>query len=397
MDRSALAALICWAVALAAGAIIGDVSPTLGGLAALAGASLLAPIPRPEIRIALCGFFGGWVLLPALATPWPWVPLVVATGLRYGIDYRQRIGAAAIAAVATMLVLPFLGNTTLGEIGLLGLGALLMGLGAPIERGAGVPMAIIAGFAAAQGYQLELDARSMPMAKIAPIAANRGAERLRPLLAARAAQSLRHGDHSDALHVIAAFPSAQNLGENLAKAKGVPFAVEMGWLPREPVDESIAVELAWALHDAGHPAESLRVLGDSPEMAFHQAILQAEQGGEPSMPSDVPDDVLGAPGVLIDREEILENEDIHVFFAAEKGASEVVLEATGQHFLGPPEVRLLLAGKEIANVRVGEDGDSWTFESDMPPGVYRLVLSYSNDHHNDNGDRNLYAVKVKVR
>ena len=365
-------------------------------MATLAGLTLLLPIGRDEVRVVLCGFFGGLVSVPALATPWPWIPLAIAAGLRIDHRYRPRMVAAGGAAVLAMVVFPFLGNTTLGEIGVVGLGGLLFGLGAPLERVAGVPMALISGFAAAQGFQLGLDARTMPIERIAPIAAARGAERLRPILAARAAKSLAAGDHADAVHVIKAFPSAQNLGEKLAKDLGVDFAIDLGWLPLEPVDPEIAVEVSWALHDAGHHRASLAVLGESSGLDFQRAILRAEQGGEPSMPNSIPEQVLRVPGVVIDREEILENESIQVFLAVETQASRLVLEATGQPFLGPPELVLSLAGSELGRVKVEEDRGEWTFERPMKRGVYRLVLSYENDHHGDNGDRNLYGVRVRV-
>ncbi len=415
-----MAAVLSWSAALATGALIGDISPTRGALCAVVGLILLAPFQREDARILLCASFGGLLLVPSLGTPWPWLPLVVAAILRYSDrktdlqvhrgealgesrfigwsgGFRLRLVASVAGAMLTMVALPFLGGTTVGEIGAVAAGCLLIGLGAPTERLAGAPLALIGAFGAAQGYQLGVDALTQPIAKIAPIAASRGADRLRPLLAARAARSLRDGDHADAVHVIRAFPSAQILGEKLAMAKGVPFAVGVGWMPDRPVDSSIAVELAWALQDSGHSAQAVAVLGPGPGTDFHRAILTAEQGGAAFYPDALPEGVLRAPGSLIEREEILENEEIQVFFAVEGSVSEVTLQATGQPFLGPPELCIVLRGEELDRVKVEEEGGSWTFERQMPRGVYRLVLRYENDHHSDSGDRNLYGVTVSVR
>ena len=158
----------------------------------------------------------------------------------------------------------------------------------------------------------------------------------------------------------------------------------------------MAREVAWALQDAGCPDLALAVLGSDPDLALHRALLVAEPGAGAALPLVVPEDVLTAPGLLISRDEILENEQIQVLFAVDESLSSVRMEATGQPFLGPPELTLSVAGEEVATVEVPEDLGSWTFDRPLRRGVYRLALAYTNDHYNESGNRNVYRVRVWV-
>ena len=393
--RWSIAALIAWTLALGIGALIGDLSPLRGGLAGLAGLGLLAPNLPPRIRFVVAAAFGAIVLVPGHSTPFVWGLLGVAVALRWR-DGEPRIVSAALGGGLAMLVFPFLGNTTLGAMGAVGLGGFLVAMGAPPGRIIGLPLGGIALFAAVQGYQLQVAARTLAVDAIAPVAASRGADRLRPVLAARAAQALAGGDHTAAVHVVRAFPSAHILGQKLARDRGVAFAIDAGWRPTEAVEPDLAAEVAWTLHDAGQPREARAVLGDAPELSLHRALLEAEPGSGAPLSHTLPSEVVAGPGRVLSREEILENERIQVFFSIPEGATQVRLEATGQPFLGPPELRIAVSGSELDTVQVPEDLGSWTFETALAPGVHRLLLAFENDHQSDKGDRNVYEVGVWV-
>jgi hypothetical protein len=296
-----------------------------------------------------------------------------------------------------MVVFPFLENTTVGEIGGVGLVSFMVGLSAPSSRTAGLPVALLAGFAAFQGFQLQGAARTLPVEKIAPVVASRGADRLRPVLAARAARTLAAGNPSEAVAVLHAFPSAHILGQKLARSEGSAFAVASGWRPRAAVDPALGREVAWALQDAGWTTEARMALGDAPGTEVDRALLEAAPGVGVPVPMELPESWTRAPGRVLSQDAILENASFSVFVVVESTASQVVLEATGQPFLGPPELELTLSGLSLGTVKVPEDLGSWTFDHPLPPGVYRLVLNYANDHHGDAGDRNIYGVRIDVR
>ena len=395
-DAEGKAAWLFWVLALAYGALVGDLSPERGAALAAVGAVLLTPWVDLRARVVLSAIAGGLLTLPAQGTPLLW-GLLLASALLLRRESGQRLGWAVGGALGVMVVFPFLENTTLGEIGGVGLAGFLVGLSAPPTRTSGLPILFFAGFAAAQGYQLQVAARTLPIEKMAPVVASRGADRLRPLLAARAAKSLALGDYGDAIAVLDAFPSAHILGQKLARSEGSAFAVASGWRPHAAVEPSLASEVAWALWDAGHPTEALLALGDAPGQSVDRALLEAEPGAGVPAPAEVPDSWVRAPGLVLSRDAIVENESIAVILVVESPATTVALQATGQPFLGPPELDLSLSGLALGTVQVPEDLGTWTFDHALAPGVYRLVLRYANDHRGDGGDRNIYGVRVEVR
>ena len=116
-DRPSIAALIAWGMALVVGAFIGDVSPMRGSAIALVGVVLVTPMLRAEARVAVVAVFGGLLLVPGHGSPFLWLLLVVAVILRWGDRVRLRVTWAAAGALCVFGVFPFLGNTTLGEMG----------------------------------------------------------------------------------------------------------------------------------------------------------------------------------------------------------------------------------------------------------------------------------------
>jgi len=376
----------------------------------VAGIASALPMP-PALRVLGLAGAAGLLGVSHLADPVGWVVLAVLLvgGLMDSPQpFRRHVAVAVMALCAVVAAkqgavawhIPAASATAAGLLGLGFMGAALV-LGAPDDPRLGPGTLVGAGlWLAAQGVWLGDAVVSAPVDRAVAVASGRDLQAAAPALQSRVLAALEQGHDAPARAMLSWQRSNIEIGSALATHADAGEALDAGWIPVPPLEASLAIETAWALHARGLGGPGLRLLrGHDGLAAFHGAGLARELGEDDTRfieRAEIPGHVARAPGPVIERQEWVEGGTVEAWVWVPQRMEEVTLVARGTPLEGQPSLVVVVDGTDLGRLSVPESGGRWRWPLAVAPGVVRVSLRFDNDRRGNDGDRNLYDVELAL-